>query len=192
MINKPTIILEKDNNVLLQDPFSILYSKRIIYLFGEINDDLMQNINAQLIYLDNLNNDEINIYLCSPGGCVSSALAIYDTIRFLKSNVRIICIGLVASAAVIVLCAASKGNRYALANADIMIHEIYTNISGNASDISTHSKRVKKLYDRVNNILAISSGNEISKIEEDCRYDFYLDAKEAIEYGFIDEIINDK
>jgi ATP-dependent Clp protease, protease subunit len=170
--------------------YSRLLEGQIIFLNGEINDDMAETIIAQLLYLEAKEFEgDIRIYINSPGGVISSGLAIYDTMQCIKCNVATICIGEAASMAAILLAAGTKGKRMAFPNARIMIHQPLGGAQGQASDIQIQAKemdRVKKLLD---DILVYHTGQPIEVIEKDTDRDFFLSAEEAIEYGLIDKII---
>lgn len=189
MILNPSILNEKENNIVNQDLFSALFSERIIFIFNEITDELSASVISQLIYLDSISNDDITIYINSPGGSVSAGLAIYDTMNFIKSDVRTICIGMAASMAAIILSSGTKGKRFALKNADVLIHQPLGGVSGQASDIAIISNRILGIKERLNNILAENTGQAKDKINVDTDRDNYLSALEAKEYGLIDDII---
>lgn len=189
VILNPSILNEKENNIVNQDLFSALFSERIIFIFNEITDELSASVISQLIYLDSISNDDITIYINSPGGSVSAGLAIYDTMNFIKSDVRTICIGMAASMAAIILSSGTKGKRFALKNADVLIHQPLGGVSGQASDIAIISNRILGIKERLNNILAENTGQAKDKINVDTDRDNYLSALEAKEYGLIDDII---
>ena len=183
------IVVDKNNNKeVAYDIYSMLLSSRIIFINGEINDTLSGIVISELLYLDSLSNDDIYIYINSPGGSISSGLAIYDTINFIKSKVITIGLGMCASMGAFLLSSGQK--RMALPNCEIMIHEPLGGISGNASDIKVVSDHILKIKQKVNKILSKNTKKSIKKIENDTKKDNYMDAKEALEYGIIDEIIH--
>lgn len=169
------------------DLYSLLLTKRIIFLTGEINDQNANTIIGELLYLDSKNNEDIYLYINSPGGSVTSGLAIYDTIKYVNSHVITIGIGMCASMGAFLLSSGNK--RYALPNCEIMIHEPLGGASGQASDIKIVSDQILKLKQRINKILSKNTKKSLSKIEKDTLKDNYMTAKEALEYGIIDEII---
>ncbi len=171
------------------DIYSKLLRNRIIFISGEINDDLSNCVIAQLLYLDSINHQDISIYINSPGGSVSSGLAIYDTINFIKSDVSTICVGLAASMGAFLLASGTKGKRFILPNSDVMIHQILGRSEGQASDIKIATERIIGLGKRLNKILAKNTGNSIKRIEEDTNRDNYLSANQAVQYGIVDKII---
>lgn len=174
------------------DLFSRLLKDRIIFLTGEINDSVANNVVAQLLYLDSLGNDDISIYINSPGGSISSGMAIYDTMNFIKSDVSTICIGIAASMAAFLLSSGTKGKRYILPNADVMIHQPLGGAEGQATDIKIASERILNLKLRLNKILAKNTGKGLKTIERDTERDNYLNADDAISYGLVDKIIQNK
>ena len=141
------------------------------------------------MYLDSINHEDISIYINSPGGSVSSGLAIYDTMQFVSSNISTICVGIAASMGAFLLSSGETGKRYALPNADIMIHQPLGGAKGQATDIQIASERIVTLRKRLNKILAKNTGQTLKKIERDTDRDYYLDAKSALEYGLIDKVI---
>lgn len=174
------------------DLFSRLLKDRIIFLTGEINDSVANNVVAQLLYLDSLGNDDISIYINSPGGSISSGMAIYDTMNFIKSDVSTICIGIAASMAAFLLSSGTKGKRCILPNADVMIHQPLGGAEGQATDIKIASERILNLKLRLNKILAKNTGKCLKTIERDTERDNYLNADDAISYGLVDKIIQNK
>ncbi len=183
----PMIMDDLNSKECTFDLYSLLLTKRIVFLTGEINDQLATNIIGELLYLDSKSNDDINLYINSPGGSVTAGLAIYDTINFVKSDVNTIGIGLCASMGAFLLSSGNK--RYALPNCEIMIHEPLGGAQGQASDIKIVSDQILKIKQRINKILAKNTKNTINKIEKDTLKDNYMTAKEALDYGLIDEII---
>ncbi len=184
----PTVI-EKEKTEKAYDIYSRLLKDRIILLNGEINDDSANIIVAQLLYLDSLNNDDINLYINSPGGSITSGFAIYDTMNFVKSNVSTICIGMCASMAAFLLSSGQKGKRFCLPNSEVMIHQPLGGASGQATEIKIAAERILKLKEKLNFILANNTNQDLKKIESDTERDYFLSAKEALDYGIIDKII---
>ena len=185
----PYILEQSDNGERGYDIYSRLLKDRIIILTGEINDDTSQLIVSELLYLDSISNEDIYIYINSPGGSITSGLAIYDTIHFIKSKVNTVCIGMAASMAAFIL-ASTSGKRYALKHSEIMIHQPYGGMQGVVSDINIQAKRLLKTKDQMNKLLAKHTGQSIDKIEKDTERDYYMSALEALEYNIIDKIIN--
>jgi ATP-dependent Clp protease protease subunit len=185
----PTIIEKTSNGEKAYDLYSRLLEDRIILLCGEIDDNLANIIVAQLLYLDSLNNENINLYINSPGGAVTAGLAIYDTINYIKSDVSTICVGLAASMGAFLLSSGTKGKRYSLPNADILIHQPSGGSQGQASDMKIAAEHILKVRDRLNKILAKNTGKKIDQIANDVERDYYLTAEEAIDYGIIDKLL---
>lgn len=183
----PTITEERKLNVAQMDVFSRLMMDRIIFIGSDIDSNLANIVNAQLLFLDSQNNNEITIYINSPGGSVYDGLAIYDTIHMIKSPVKTVCIGLAASMASILLTTGTK--RYALPHSRIMIHQPLGGVKGQASDIVITANEITKIKDELNQILAAKTGQSLDKIYKDTDRDFYMTAKEAKDYGIIDDII---
>ena len=189
MMNVP-IIVEKDiDSEHSYDIFSRLLKERIIFISGEINDMLANNVIAELLYLDSVSNDDIYLYINSPGGSVTAGMAIYDTMNFIKSDVATICIGIAASMAAFLLSSGKKGKRSVLPNADVMIHQPLGGAEGQASDIKIAADRIICIRKRLNKILASNTRQSLKKIERDTERDNYLSAREALSYGLVDEII---
>lgn len=183
----PTILEKKNNKEYAFDLYSRMLQDRIIFLEGEINDATSVIIVSELLYLDNINNDDIYVYINSPGGSITSGMAIYDTMKFIKSNVITIGLGMCASMAAFLLSSGDK--RYALSNTEVMIHQPLGGFQGQATDIKIAAERIIKLKEKLNNILAQNTKQKLTKIYEDTERDNYLDANEAKEYGLIDEVI---
>ncbi len=179
-------ILENDNKVF--DIYSKLLTNRIIFIEGEINDSLANLVVSELLYLDSINNEDIYIYINSPGGSITAGLAIYDTMNYVKSDIITIGIGLCASMGAFLLSSGDK--RYSLPNTEIMIHEPLGGASGQATEIKIVADRIIKLRSKLNKILAKNTGKTLNKIEKDTSRDYYMDPKEALEYGLIDKIID--
>ncbi len=188
----PVIIEKESNGERSYDIFSRLLKDRIILLSGEINDQLANVVVAQLLYLDSINHDDISIYINSPGGSITSGMAIYDTMNFVKSSVSTICVGMAASMGAFLLSCGEKGKRFCLPNAEVMIHQPLGGAQGQATEIKIAAERILKLKDKLNHILAKNTNQELKTIEFDTERDHFLDAKEALEYGIIDAIIEKK
>ena len=192
-MNLVPVVVENDLSVERSyDIFSRLLKERIIFLSGEINDSMANTVVAQLLYLDSLGNDDISIYINSPGGVISAGMAIYDTMNFIKSDVSTICVGIAASMGAFLLSSGTKGKRFILPNADVMIHQPLGGAEGQATDIKIASERILNLKNRLNKILAKNTGKNLKKIERDTERDNYLDANEAVGYGLVDKIIQNK
>lgn len=172
------------------DIYSRLLKDRIVFIGTAIDDMVANLVIAQILFLqmEDVNKD-INIYINSPGGAVTSGLAIYDTIQFVKCDVATYCVGQATSMGALLLAAGTKGKRFALPNSRIMIHQPWGGIQGAAEDISRHAKEILKLRDRINEILALHTGQPLEKIQRDTDRDYFMSAQEAKEYGIIDEVI---
>lgn len=188
----PIIVDKEGNSERSYDIFSRLLKDRIVILSGEIDDNLANSVVAELLYLDSVNHNEISLYINSPGGSITSGMAIFDTMNYIKSDVSTICIGMAASMAAFLLSCGKKGKRYALPNSEIMIHQPLGGIQGQATEIKIAAERILKLKHKLNTILSKNTGQDIKKIEEDTERDHFLDANEALSYGIIDKIIEKK
>lgn len=185
----PFIIESNNRNDTVYDIYSKLLKERIIFIEGEINDEKANLIVSELLYLDSINNDDINIYINSPGGSITSGMAIYDTMNYVKSDIVTIGIGLCASMAAFLLSSGTKGKRYSLKNTEIMIHEPLGGVSGQATEIKIVAERILKMKKKLNKILSLNTKKSLSKIEKDVERDYYMDSNEALNYGIIDKII---
>lgn len=184
------MVVEKESNgERSYDIFSRLLKNRIIILSGEINDDSANLAVAQLLYLDSLNHDDISLYINSPGGVITAGMAIYDTINFIKSDVSTICMGMAASMAAFLLSCGSKGKRFCLPNAEVMIHQPLGGAQGQATEIQIAAEHILKMKKRLNKILSQNTGQSLEKIEADTERDHFLDAEMAKEYGLVDDIV---
>lgn len=188
----PMVVEKEFDGERSYDIFSRLLKNRIIFISGEINDSLANQVVASLLYLDSLSHDDISLYINSPGGSVTAGFAIYDTMNFIKSDVATICLGIAASMGAFLLSSGEKNKRYALPNADIMIHQPLGGTEGQATDIKIVADRIILLKKKLNKILAKNTSQSIKKIEKDTERDYYLSAKEAKEYGLIDFVIQNK
>ena len=184
----PTVIEKTSNKEYAYDLYSRLLKDRIVFLTGEINDNLANIVISELLYLDNLSSEDIYLYINSPGGSITAGLSIYDTMNFINSNVCTIGIGMCASMAAFLLSSGSI--RYALPNTEIMIHQPLGGAQGQATDIKIAAERIIKLKEKLNKILAKNTKQTIKKIYEDTERDNFLSAEEALNYGLIDKIIN--
>jgi len=172
------------------DIYSRLLKERIIFLGGPINDDVANLIIAQLLYLQSEDpKKEIALYINSPGGAVTSTLAMVDTMNHIQPPVATYCVGLAASGAAILLSGGAKGKRFALPNAEIMIHQPHGGAEGQATDIEITAKQILKLRERLNKILAKNTGQRLDRIEKDVDRDFFLTAEEAVKYGIVDKVL---
>ena len=190
-MNLVPVVIDKDiNGERSYDIFSRLLKERIIFISGEINDSMANSVIAELLYLDSINQNDISLYINSPGGVITSGMAIYDTMNFIKSDVSTICIGMAASMAAFLLSSGTIGKRYILPNADVMIHQPLGGAEGQATDIKIASDRIINLRSKLNKILAKNTGRSISKIAKDTERDNYMTAEEALKYGLIDGIMD--
>ena len=185
----PSVIEKNNNGERVYDIYSRLLKDRIIILSGEIDDNLSNIIVAELLYLDSLNHDPINLYINSPGGSITSGMAIYDTMNFIKSKVSTVCIGMAASMAAFLLACGEKNMRYALPNSEVMIHQPLGGVKGQATEIKIAAERILKLKKNLNSILSKVTNKDIKKIENDTERDYFLSASEALDYGLIDKIL---
>lgn len=186
----PTVIERSNNSERCYDIYSRLLKDRIIILNGEIDDNNANSIVAQLLYLDSINHNDISIYINSPGGSITSGMAIYDTMNFIKSKVSTICIGMAASMAAFLLSSGEKGKRFCLPNSEVMIHQPLGGAQGQATEIKIAALRILKLKKKLNLILANNTSKDIEKIEADTERDYFMDSNEALEYGIIDKILD--
>ena len=185
------IVVEKEGSVeRAYDIFSRLLKDRIIFIGAGIDDYVASLVVAQILFLANeKKNQQINIYINSPGGYVQSGFAILDTMRFVPCEVATYCIGMAASMAAVLLSAGTKGKRYALPNARVMMHQPAGGMEGTASDIKIHAEEIIKLRQRLNEILAETTGQQLETIERDTDRDFFMSAEEAMKYGVVDEVL---
>ena len=183
----PTVIEKTSNKEYAYDLYSRLLKDRIIFLTGEINDALANIVISELLYLDNINHEDIYLYINSPGGSITSGMGIYDTMNFIESKVITIGLGMCASMAAFLL--SSGVIRYALPNTEVMIHQPLGGAQGQATDIKIAAERIIKLKQKLNEILAKNTKQTIKKITEDTERDNYLSATDALNYGLIDKII---
>ncbi len=185
----PMVVDQTNGGERSYDIYSRLLEDRIIFLNGEVDDNLANNVIAQLIYLEGKNPDkDIYIYINSPGGSVSAGLAIYDTMRYIKCDVSTICVGLAASMGAFLLAGGTKGKRFALPNSEIMIHQPLGGAQGQASDIMIQANQIAKIKKKINEMLSENTGKPIEIVEKDTDRDNYMTAEEAKAYGLIDEI----
>ena len=188
----PTIIEKNDMGERAYDIYSRLLKDRIIILNGEISDNNANTVVAELLYLDSINNDDISLYINSPGGSITAGMAIFDTMNFIKSDVCTIGIGMCASMAAFILSSGKKGKRFLLPNAEVMIHQPLGGASGQATEIKIAAERILKLKDKLNRILSKNTGQKLEVIQEDTERDHFLDADESLKYGIVDKIIEKK
>ena len=185
----PTVIEKSSMGERAYDIYSRLLKNRIILLSGEINDDTANVVIAQLLYLDSISNDDISLYINSPGGSITSGMAIYDTMNLIKSDVSTICVGMAASMAAFLLSCGKKGKRYCLPNSEVMIHQPLGGVNGQATEIDIVAKRIINIRSKINSILAKNTKRNLKQIEKDTDRDYYMDANTALNYGIIDQIL---
>lgn len=189
----PMVVEQTNRGERSYDIYSRLLKERIIFLTGEINDQVADLIVAQLLFLEAEDNTkDIQIYINSPGGSVSAGFAIYDTMQYIKCDVSTICVGMAASMGAFLLTAGAKGKRFALPNADVMIHQPLGGAQGQATDIKIQAEKILKVKEKLNKILSERTGQPLEKIEMDTDRDYYLSAEEALEYGIIDKVIENR
>ncbi|MFA6423890.1 MAG: ATP-dependent Clp endopeptidase proteolytic subunit ClpP [Candidatus Magasanikbacteria bacterium] len=186
----PTVIEKTSYGERAYDIYSRLLIDRIIFLGQPIDDHVANIVIAQLLFLENQNPEtDIKIYINSPGGSVSAGMAIYDTMKYIKSDVSTICIGMAASMAAVLLASGTKGKRLILPNAEVMIHQVMGGMEGQASDIKIHAERILRMKQQLNKILADHTGQDINTIEKDTDRDNFMSATDAIKYGLVDKIV---
>ena len=186
----PMVVEQTNRGERSYDIFSRLLKDRIIMINGEINDATSNLVVAQLLFLESEDPDkDIYIHINSPGGSITAGMAIYDTMQYIKPDVCTICIGLAASMGSFLLSSGAKGKRYALPNAEIMIHQPLGGFQGQATDFDIHAKRILRIKDRLNKILSENTGKPLEELKRDVERDYFLDADEAKEYGLVDKVI---
>lgn len=186
----PMVVEQTSRGERSYDIFSRLLKERIIMLSGEVNDDISNLIVAQLLFLESEDPDkDICLYINSPGGSITSGMAIYDTMQYIKPDVSTICIGMAASMGAFLLSCGAKGKRYALPNSEIMIHQPLGGFQGQATDFEIHAKRILKIKDSLNKILSENTGKPLETIKADVERDNFMSADEAQAYGLVDKVI---
>jgi len=186
----PMVIEQSNRGERSYDIYSRLLKDRIIFLGSGVNDVVANSIIAQLLFLAAEDSEkDISLYINSPGGSITAGMAIYDTMQFIKPDVSTICVGMAASMGAFLLTAGAKGKRFALPNSEVMIHQPLGGAEGQASDIEIRARRILKMRDKLNGILAERSGQPLSRIEQDTDRDYFMSAAEAQEYGLIDKVI---
>lgn len=189
------IVVEKTNQGYERsyDIYSRLLKERIIFLSGPIDDNVANVVIAQMLFLEFEDpKKEITMFINSPGGSVNAALAIYDTMQYVKPDIKTVCVGIAASAAAVILCAGTKGKRCLLPNSEVLIHQVMGEAGGQATEIEISAKHILKIKERLNKILAKHTGKSVTQIEKDSDRDFWFTAEEAKNYGLVDEIIKTK
>ncbi len=186
----PTVIEKSQYGERAYDIYSRLLKERIVFLGFPIDDQVANAVIAQLLFLESQDEKaDVKMYINSPGGSVTSALAIYDTMQYIKCDVSTICIGIAASAAAILLSAGEKGKRFVLPNSEVMIHQVMGGVEGQATDIDIHAKHILKVKERLNKLLAKHTGMKLAQVEKDSERDYFMSAEEAKKYGLVDKII---
>ena len=186
----PMVIEQTNRGERSYDIYSRLLKDRIVFLGGEINDDVANLVVAQLLFLEMEDPEsDISLYINSPGGSVTAGMAIVDTMNYVKCDVATICMGMAASMGAFLLAGGAKGKRYALPNAEIMIHQPSGGSQGQCTDIQIQAEQILKIKRNLNRILADNTGKDIETIERDCERDHFMSAQEAMEYGIIDKVI---
>ena len=186
----PTVIEKTNMGERAYDIYSRLLKDRIIFLGTEIDDTVANLVIAQLLFLESQDKTkEIKLYINSPGGSVTSGLAIYDAMQYVKPDVSTICVGMAASMAAVLLASGAKGKRFCLPNSEVMIHQVLGGVSGQATDIKIHAERILKIKDQLNTILAKHTGKKKAQVEQDTERDYFLDPGEALTYGLVDKVL---
>ena len=185
----PMVIEQTNRGERSFDIYSRLLKDRIVFLGGEIDDDVANLVVAQLLFLEMENPDaDISLYINSPGGSVTAGMAIFDTMQYIKANVRTVCVGMAASMGAFLLMAGEKGKRTALPNSEVMIHQPLGGASGQATDVQIRAEWLLKTKQKMNRLIADMTGQKLEKIERDVERDYFMNAEEAMKYGIIDEI----
>ncbi len=186
----PMVVEKSQMGERAYDIYSRLLKERIVFISDPINDDLASSVIAQLLFLESQDpKKEIKLYINTPGGLVTSGMAIYDTMQYVKCDVATICVGIAASMGAVLLAAGSPGKRFILPNAEVMIHQIMGGAEGQATDIKIRAEHILRLRDRLNKILSKHTGQDFAKIEKDTDRDNFMTAEEAVKYGLVDKII---
>lgn len=185
----PMVVEQTGRGERAYDIYSRLLKDRIVFVGTPVDDDVANLIVAQLLFLDGEDSEKpINLYINSPGGVVTAGLAIYDTIQYVRAPVSTICVGQAASMAALLLCAGTKGRRYALQHSRILIHQPLGGVQGQATDIDIQAREILKMRDRLNEIFVLHTGQSIDKVRKDTDRDFFMSAAEARDYGIVDEV----
>lgn len=190
----PYVVEQTSRGERSYDIYSRLLKDRIIFIGDEINDQTASVVVAQLLFLEADDPDrDISVYINSPGGSITAGMAIYDTMQYIKPDVSTICVGMAASMGAFLLTAGTKGKRFALPNAEVMIHQPLGGTRGQATDIKIHAERIlKKMRDKLNRIMSEASGQSLEVLEKDTDRDNFMSAEEAVEYGLIDKVIESR
>ena len=189
----PMVVEQSSRGERAYDIYSRLLKERVVFLVGPVDDPVANVVVAQLLFLESENPDkDINLYINSPGGNVSSGLAIYDTVQFIKPDVSTICVGLAASMGALLLAGGAKGKRYCLPHSRLMIHQPSGGAYGQATDIDIHAREILRLRERLNEVLAAHTGQPLEKIAVDTERDNFMGAEEAVEYGLVDQVLSSR
>ena len=187
----PYVVEQTSRGERSYDIFSRLLNDRIIFLTGEVNDAMASVIVAELLHLESQNPDQdIQLYINSPGGSVTAGMAIYDTMQYIKCDVSTICVGMAASMGAFLLAAGAKGKRMALPNAEIMIHQPSAGTQGQITDMAIHMKRLQTIKERMNRIMAENTGRSIEEVTAACERDNFMSSQEAMEFGLVDRVLD--
>ncbi len=189
----PTVVEKSERGERAYDIYSRLLKERIVFVGGPVDDTLANLVMAQLLYLESEDKEtDIQLYINSPGGSVTSGIAIYDTMQYIKPNVSTTCMGVAASMGAFLLAGGEKGKRYSLPNAKVMLHQVMGGFKGQATDIEIQAEEILRVKKRINEILSENTDQKMEKIKKDTERDFYMTAQEAKDYGVIDEIISSR
>ena len=189
----PMVVEQSSRGERAYDIYSRLLKERVVFLVGPVDDSVANVVVAQLLFLESENPDkDINLYINSPGGNVSSGLAVYDTVQFIKPDVSTICVGLAASMGALLLAGGAKGKRYSLPHSRMMIHQPSGGAYGQATDIDIHAREILRLRERLNEVLAVHTGQPLEKIASDTERDNFMGAEEAVEYGLVDQVLSSR
>lgn len=187
----PMVVEKSSHGERAYDIFSRLLKERVIFLVGPIEENMANLIVAQLLFLESENpQKDISLYINSPGGSVSAAMAIYDTMNFIKPDVSTLCIGQAASAGALLLCSGAEGKRFCLPHSTVMIHQVLGGFQGQGSDIEIHARETKRVSDTLNKILSKNTGKTVAQVEKDTNRDNFMAAAEAKDYGLVDAILH--
>jgi len=187
----PMVVEQTGRGERAQDIYSRLLEDRIVFMGTEVNDQISNLVVAQLLFLQSKDpKKDIHLYINSPGGSVTSGLAIYDTMQYISCDVNTYCIGQAASMGAVLLCGGAKGKRYSLPNSNIMIHQVLGGAQGQASDVEIRVKHMLELKSRLNNIISSHTGQAVEQVEQDCDRDNFMTAQEAKDYGIVDQVVD--
>ena len=189
----PMVVEKSSRGERAYDIYSRLLKDRIIFLVGEVEDHMANLVIAQLLFLESENpNKDINLYINSPGGVVTSAMAMYDTMQFIKPDVRTLCVGQAASAAALLLASGTAGKRHCLPHSSVMIHQVLGGYQGQGTDIQIHAKQTQLVSNRLTKILAKHTGRSFEELEKDTNRDNFLTSEEAVQYGLVDSVFTER